>query len=61
MDEELSKLRKHWSELSPEARFLRMAKSVATSCAIETGEDPEIIYKRMIARHKEQKEQKPKP
>ena len=38
-----------------------MAKSVATSCAIETGEDPEIIYKRMIARHKEQKEQKPKP
>ena len=38
-----------WANVSPEEQHRRVAWSVATSCAIETGEDPVDIYNRMLA------------
>jgi hypothetical protein len=37
-----------WDPHSPEERRRRTAWSVATSCAIETGENPVDIYNRML-------------
>lgn len=37
-----------WSKTDPEERRRRTAWSVATSCAIETGENPIDIYNRML-------------
>lgn len=42
-----------WSETDPEERRRRIAWSVATSCAIETGEDPVDIYNRMLDRFRD--------
>jgi transcription elongation factor Elf1 len=37
-----------WSELSSEDKQKRIAWSVATSCAIETRQDPVDIYNRLM-------------
>jgi hypothetical protein len=44
--------------MSPEERQKIIAWSVATSCAIKTGEDPVVDYKRLMERfEKKTKEQ----
>jgi hypothetical protein len=37
-----------WNKTDPEEQRRRVAWSVATSCAIETGESPVDIYERML-------------
>jgi hypothetical protein len=37
-----------WSKTDPEEQRRRVAWSVATSCAIETGEQPVAIYNRLL-------------
>jgi len=37
-----------WSKTDPEEQRRRVAWSVATSCAIETGEQPVDIYNRLL-------------
>ena len=41
-----------WNPNDPEERRRRTAWSVATSCAIETGEQPIDIYNRMLEQFK---------
>lgn len=41
-----------WNPNDPEERRRRTAWSVATSCAIETGEQPVDIYNRMLEQFK---------
>lgn len=40
-----------WADKTPDERFRTLAWSVATSCAIETGEEPIVIYERMMKRY----------
>jgi hypothetical protein len=40
--------RKNWSEKTPEEQFQTICWSVATSSAIESGENPLDIYKRLL-------------
>lgn len=42
-----------WADKTPEERFRTLAWSVATSCAIETGEEPTVIYERMMKRYED--------
>jgi hypothetical protein len=42
-----------WIDKTPKERFEALAWSVSVSCAIETGEEPTVIYERMIKRYKE--------
>jgi len=42
-----------WADKTPEERFRTLAWSVAASCAIETGEEPTVIYERMMKRHED--------
>ena len=44
---------KPWKNKTPEERFRAISWSVATSCAIETGEDPQAIYKRLMERNED--------
>jgi len=37
-----------WSKTDPEEQRRRVAWSVATSCAIETGEQPVVLYNRLL-------------
>ena len=46
----LSKLKRSWNETNPEERRKRIAWSVATSCAIETGGDPVVGYEKLMSR-----------
>lgn len=46
-------MHKHWKDKTPEERFRAISWSVATSCAIETGEDPQVIYKRLMERNED--------
>jgi transcription elongation factor Elf1 len=39
---------KKWKELTPEEQQKRIAWSVATSCAIESRQDPVDIYNRIM-------------
>ena len=42
------KIKNPWSSLSSEEKQKRIAWAVATSCAIETKEDPVDIYNRLM-------------
>lgn len=42
-----------WMDKTPRERFEALAWSVSVSCAIESGEDPQVIYERMMERNKE--------
>lgn len=42
-----------WSKTDPEEQRRRVAWSVATSCAIETGEQPIDIYERLLKKFHE--------
>lgn len=43
-----------WSKTDPEEQRRRIAWSVATSCAIETGEQPLVIYERLLKKLKDE-------
>lgn len=47
------KQRKKWKELTPRERYERLSWSVATSSAIETGENPQKIYERLMTNSNE--------
>lgn len=42
-----------WMNKTPRERFEALAWSVSVSCAIESGEDPQVIYERMMEQNKE--------
>ena len=42
-----------WADKTPKERFEALAWSVSVSCAIESGEDPQVIYERMMERNEE--------
>jgi len=48
-------MKKKWKDQTPEERLKTITWSVATSCAIETGENPVAIYERLMKRKKELK------
>jgi predicted nuclease with TOPRIM domain len=48
-----SKLRKKWKQMTPKERYESLSWSVATSCAIESGEDPVKIYNKFMQKAKE--------
>ena len=47
-DEQLEKLRMAWNPEDPIEKQKRIAWAVATSTAIETREDPVLIYERLM-------------
>lgn len=51
-DGTLKDLRMKWNELLPEEKQRRIAWSVATSCAIETRQDPVDIYNKIMEDYK---------
>lgn len=54
----MSTERKHkpWSELTEDEQFERIARSVASSTALETCESPHEIYRRIMAQRQKEKD-----